>query len=258
MKYQYDLQETNFTVKNIDIQIVSRPKGYKVSFRDGRSKHGFIYTVCGRMRDSFHTGEIKNIYVNAGELIFIPKGSVYTGEYLEDGTTIKIVQFDLESGTLPEYLSTPTKIEIPNAGDLIEAFFTPTSSRFMNHPFYYLSRVYELLWKVDESRSKIPPKYKKLRAALSDLNEYWSKSETVAYYAKLCNMSEVNFRRLFREYTGMSPIDYRNDLRLKSARAMLASGEYNVTEAAEASGFSSPSFFIRLYKKKFGYTPKKE
>jgi len=71
-------------------------------------------------------------------------------------------------------------------------------------------------------------------------------------------MSEVNFRRLFREYTGMSPIDYRNDLRLKNARAMLASGEYNVTEAAEASGFSNLPFFIRLYKKKFGHTPKKE
>ena len=255
MKYQYYLQETNFTVKGIDIQTVSRPKGYRHSFRSGRSKHGFIYTVSGQMRDEFPS---MNITVKADEMIFIPKGSTYTGEYLEDGTTIKIVQFDLESGTLPEYLCSPIKIEIPNAGDLIESFFSPTSSRFMNHPFYYLSRIYELLWKVDESRSKIPQKYKKLRAALSELNEHWSKNETIAYYAALCNMSEVNFRRLFREYTGMSPIDYRNDLRLKSAKTMLASGEYNVTEAAEASGFSSPSFFIKLYKKKFGYTPKKE
>ena len=71
-------------------------------------------------------------------------------------------------------------------------------------------------------------------------------------------MSEVNFRRLFKEYTGMSPIDYRNDLRLKNAKNMLQSGEYNVTEAATASGFSNLSFFIRLYKKKYGHTPKKE
>ena len=71
-------------------------------------------------------------------------------------------------------------------------------------------------------------------------------------------MSEVNFRRIFSEYIGMSPIEYRNEIRLKNARSMLVSGEYNVTEAAYESGFSNLSFFIRLYKKKYGHTPKKE
>lgn len=258
MKYEYHPQETNFTVKNIDIQIVSRPKGYKVFFRDGRSKHGFIYTVSGQMRDSFHTGEKKSVCVGEGELIFIPKGSIYTGEYLGDDTKIKIVQFELADGELPGYLSTSVKISLPNAGELIDSFFKSSNSSTPRHPFYHLSRLYELLWQVDESRLGIPTKFKRLQPALSELNEYYTGNEAVAYYAELCNMSEVNFRRLFREYTGMSPIDYRNDLRLKNARTMLGSGEYNVTEAAEASGFSNLSFFIRLYKKKFGHTPKKE
>ena len=30
----------------------------------------------------------------------------------------------------------------------------------------------------------------------------------------LCDMSEVNFRRLFHKYTGKSPIQHRNDIRL--------------------------------------------
>lgn len=258
MKYQYNLQEPNFTVENIDIQNVSRPKDFKHSFRSGRIKHGFIYTVSGRMCDVFHTGEKESIYVDAGELIFIPKNCIYTGIYLEDNTEIKIVQFDLADGEIPSYLASPVKIELPNAGELMEAFFQPTENHSSGHPFYYLSCLYKLLWQIDESYSKIPTKYKKLQSALSEIAEYWDKNETVGYYASLCDMSEVNFRRLFREYTGMSPIDYRNDLRLKNARAMLGSGEYNVSEAAEASGFSNLSFFIRLYKKKFGYTPKKE
>ena len=99
---------------------------------------------------------------------------------------------------------------------------------------------------------------KKLQAALSEIAEYWYKNESVAYYAELCNMSEVNFRRLFKEYTGLSPIDYRNDVRLSKARSKLQSGEYNVSEVAEICGFSNLSFFIRVYKKKYGYTPKKE
>ena len=71
-------------------------------------------------------------------------------------------------------------------------------------------------------------------------------------------VSEFHMCRMFKEYTGNSPIEYRNDLLLNSARAKLQSGEYNVTEVAELCGFTNLSFFIRLYKKKFGYTPKKE
>lgn len=258
LKYQYILQEPSFTIENIDIQNVSRPKNYSHFFRNGRAKHGFIYTVSGRMCDSFHTDDKKTLYADRGELVFIPKGSVYTGTYLDDHTEIKIVQFDIARGELMPYLSSPTRIELPNAGELIEAFFKPIENRTANHPFYYRSCLYRLLWQIDESYSRLPTKYKKLQAALSEFTEHWDQNESVAYYAELCSMSESNFRRLFREYTGMSPIDYRNDLRLKNARGMLGSGEYNVSDAAAASGFSNLSFFIRLYKKKFGYTPKRE
>ena len=258
MKYQYILQEPNFRVGNIDIQNVSRPKNYRHTFRNGRVKHGFIYVVSGRMWDIFQSSDVSDMYVNTAELLFIPKDTMYTGIYLEENTEIKIVQFDLVSGELPDYLSAPVKIELPRAGELIEAFFKPEENRTAGHPFYYLSCLYELLWQIDENDSKIPAKYKKLQAALSEITEYWNKNETVAYYANLCNMSEVNFRRLFKEYTGFSPIDYRNDLRLSNAKNKLQSGEYNVSEVAELCGFSNLSFFIRLYKKKYGYTPKKE
>ena len=101
-------------------------------------------------------------------------------------------------------------------------------------------------------------KYKKLQPALTEMIECYNENKKVSYYAELCDMSEANFRRLFREYMGISPIDYRNDIRLIHAKNKLQSGEYNVSEAAYESGFSNLSFFIRLYKKKYGYTPKNE
>ena len=258
MKHEYYLQEPNFRVGNIDIQEVVRPQNYKITFRSGRSKHGFIYVVSGRMRDVLLSPEKGEVLVDTGELIFIPKNTVYTGVYLEDNTEIKIIQFDLVSGELPAYLSLPVKLALPTAGELVEAFFKPTENRTPNHPFYYLSCLYGLLWQIDESQAKIPVKYKKLQAALSEITEHWDENVPVSHYAALCNMSEVNFRRLFKEYTGCSPIEYRNDLRLAGARGKLRSGEYNVSEAAELCGFTNLSFFIRLYKKKYGHTPKKE
>ena len=258
MKYQYDLGEPSFKAANIDIQSVSRPKGYKHSYKNGRQKHGFIYTVRGEMRDVFLSGREREIRAASGELVFIPKGSVYTGIYAEEETEIRIVQFDISEGELPEYLSEPVKLEFPKAGEVIGDFFAPTENRRTNHPFYYLSKLYNLLWQIDECNSGLPGKYRRLRPALTELAERFSENKSVSYYASLCNMSEGSFRRLFHEYIGTSPIEYRNQVRLQSARRKLQSGEYNVSEVAELCGFSNLSFFIRLYKKKYGYTPKQE
>jgi hypothetical protein len=121
------------------------------------------------MRYLFSTGE--NACIAAGELIFIPKSTVYTSIYIEKDTEIKIVQFDLVSGELPDYLSNHVKIDLPRAGELMEAFFKPMEHHTPNHPFYYLSCLYRLLWQIDESESRIPAKYKKLQAALSEITE---------------------------------------------------------------------------------------
>lgn len=237
---------------------VSRPKGHRHMIQKGRRNHGFIYVVSGQMCDVFSSGEEDSLCISAGELVFIPKGTVYTGIYQEENTEIKMVQFDLLCGELPSYLSKPVKITISNAAQLIEPFFEPMEKRMANHSFYHLSCLYALLWRIEESESKIPAKYKKLRGALFEMRQHWNQNPPISYYAELCNMSQVHFRRLFKEYTGLSPVDYRNSLRLEGARSKLQSGEYNVSEVAELCGFSSVSFFTRSYKKKYGHSPKYE
>lgn len=258
MKFQYYLQEPKFRMCNIDVQSVSRPQNHRHSFKNGREKHGFIYVTNGTLLETFKNCEIDILCASKGELMFIPKGSVYTGTYLEEDTKIQIVQFDILSGELPEYLSVPTKIELPNAYELIESFFTPIENHISCHPFYYMSCLYRLLWEMDEHCAGLAKKYKKLQPALTEIIEFRNENKKVSYYAELCNISEPYFRKLFYEYTGMSPIDYRNDLRLTDAKNKLQSGEYNVSEAAYESGFTNLSFFIRLYKKKYGHTPKNE
>ena len=258
MKFQYYLKEPLFRVGDIDVQSVSRPKNYKHSFKNGREKHGFICVTCGQIAYSFEPSNSERVILSKGEMIFIPKGKIYTGEYLGDDTKIKIVQFDLIQGDLPTYLSNPVVIRMPNACETVEAFFGTSQNHFVQHPFYCLSCLYELLWRIDEIYSKIPKKYKKLQTALNEISKNWDKNEKISHYAQMCNMSEANFRRLFKEYTKMSPVDYRNEIRLQNARKKIQSGEYNVSEAAYESGFTNLSFFIRLYKKKYGYTPKKE
>ena len=258
MQYRQNLQQPDFTVENIDIVNVVRNNNYCHSYRNGRVKHGFVYMVRGTMSDIFTDASIGRMDLTAGELAFIPKGSKYIGQYTMDNSEIKIVQFDIAQGQLPDYLSKPVKVALPCAKASMDAFFLSQENSTPRHPFYYLSCLYQLLWQIDVLYSNTSYKYSRIQNALHTIAEKYEQNCSVAEYARLCDMSEVNFRRLFKEYTGSTPIEYRNNLRLISARAKLQSGEYNVSEAAESSGFTNLSFFIRLYKKKFGYTPKKE
>lgn len=253
MRYENNLQKPDFTVENIDILTVSRGKDYRHSYRNGRTKHGFIYIVRGKMDYEFLSKPLKTLSLEQGELLFVPKDTSYEGVYRADDTCIRIVQFELKDGSLPGYLQQPTKLELPNGAELIDSFFR----RLNGHVFYHMSCLYDLLWQVCGSLTEPPAKFKRLQPALTRLAESPEENAKIDLYADLCGMSEVNFRRLFGQYTGKSPVEYRNDLRLHNARTLLQSGEYNVSEAAELCGFSNLSFFTRMYKQKYGTTPKK-
>jgi AraC-like DNA-binding protein len=52
----------------------------------------------------------------------------------------------------------------------------------------------------------------------------------------------------------ITPVEYLNRFRMKEAKAMLGAGA-NVTETALAVGFSSVSYFTRLFEKEVGVSP---
>jgi AraC-like DNA-binding protein len=69
------------------------------------------------------------------------------------------------------------------------------------------------------------------------------------------NLGYSKFRKLFKEYTGIAPGQYRIELKLKRAIEGLYDMEKPVKEIAMESGFSSPYYFSRLFKKKLGCSP---
>ena len=79
---------------------------------------------------------------------------------------------------------------------------------------------------------------------------------SVGNLAEMCSTSEGNFRRLFKKYKNMSPITYRNYLRIKKACDLLGSGEYSVAEAAEAVNIPDVCYFYKLFAKFMNTTPK--
>lgn len=68
------------------------------------------------------------------------------------------------------------------------------------------------------------------------------------------HISSATLGRRFRHYIRLSPGEFINAKRLAYAKKLLDNGA-NVTESCMRSGFSSCSYFISVFKKKFGKTP---
>ena len=66
-----------------------------------------------------------------------------------------------------------------------------------------------------------------------------------------------NNRKLFKKQTGKSPNEWIRDLRIMTAAHLLLSTDDNINEIAYKAGFDDVNYFIRVFKKKLGNTPKK-
>lgn len=258
MKICYTPQDTRLEIRNVNYVKVQRPQNYIMSHLDGRKQHSFLYTATGTMKYSFSDNSSEELVSAASELVFIPAGAKHISTYIEEQNVVYILQFDLSADTFPDYLVTPVLIHHKNMEQILSSIANDLDSGTGDNPLYLLYRIYELLWYMSQNAEKHPVKYRKLQIALREMHLYYSDNHKVHYYADLCGMSEPGFRRLFKEYTNMSPIEYRNRIRLQEAKKLLYSGEFSVEEAALTVGYSNLPFFCRSYKQQFGHSPGKD
>lgn len=68
-------------------------------------------------------------------------------------------------------------------------------------------------------------------------------------------LSYETFRKKFKEYTGISPLQFRLQSKFNFAQRMLADG-YSIAWVAEETGYADPFIFSRQFKKYTGKNPK--
>lgn len=89
---------------------------------------------------------------------------------------------------------------------------------------------------------------------LNFLNEYHTNitlSDLVEHFK--CSKSHIS--HLFKKENGMTIRAYCNNLKLEDACKLLETTNLSVTEAGLDAGFNDTSYFIRLFKEKYGITP---
>lgn len=95
----------------------------------------------------------------------------------------------------------------------------------------------------------------RIQPAIEYIENNYSRNTDIGFLSSLCYMSQAHFFRLFKKEKGMSPIEYRNKLRLERAKALLSENECSVSEVAEILGFESVYYFSRFFKKCTGSPP---
>lgn len=95
-----------------------------------------------------------------------------------------------------------------------------------------------------------------IKRVLEFMENHFAEALTLDTLAGVLGLSRKYFCKFFKEMTMHSPVDYLNHYRIERACEHLRFSEKSVAMIAEEVGFRDLSYFIKMFKKYKGTTPK--
>lgn len=117
---------------------------------------------------------------------------------------------------------------------------------------HILGSVYYKRKNISFANSYLADKINEARVMMKDMIENPVSPEEIA---SRLGLGYSWFRRMFKEYTGVSPAQYQMQQKLLRAKEMLASSQMNISEIAYALRFENAGQFSTFFKKREGITP---
>jgi len=134
--------------------------------------------------------------------------------------------------------------------DLIYEFSKPAFS-----PARTKAKAYMIFAALADENSKSTSKFSLIGKAISYLEQDPYQTKGIKELAEMCNLGECMFRRCFKQEMGISPVKYRNRLRIEKAYELLTVEARSVAEAMELTGFYDASYFNKTFKAYMGKSP---
>lgn len=212
-----------------------------------------------------------------GDVIFISDGTLHGGT--PDNCVYDCIVFDLNMLMKDNHACTSTiqnimnhKIKIdplisegseyvePIAHDLCRAL----SEKKTGYEFMTQGYLYQLLGVILEEKiyeesiadTIASERLNSIKEVLAYISDNYSTNITLESLAKIAGMNPKYFCRYFRGMTERTPIDYLNYYRIECACEMLSTRDISIKEVAISCGFNDESYFIKIFHKYKGTTPK--
>lgn len=93
-------------------------------------------------------------------------------------------------------------------------------------------------------------------AAINYVTDNMDKALNQTELARELHMSNSNFSKLFKQYTGMNFVDFITEKRINKAKELLTYTNLKTSEIAQKTGYVESRYFNQLFKKKVGCSPR--
>ena len=227
-----------------------------------RIREGKIKVDFGTFSSTFKAGDVVIIHPNQ-----LHKGTL-VGDYVKYDTLMFDVRSfynntDVCKKYLPsifegqtKFLQSTDNLEIVKCIDCATAY---PADEFQN--FYITSCIYNLFALLYKNcLIKVSNKEnidKTMQDVISFIQNNYNSDLTTSSLSSQFKYSKTYFCRKFKDFTGLSPMNYIKILRIEKAYELFKNGEHDVCEVALKCGFTDANYFTRCFKAHFGYPPSK-
>lgn len=197
------------------------------------------------------------------QLIYTPKGSEYVVEFHDtnlDKEDSYVMHFQLYDHDMEDIIPTDKPIIcIKNVDSVMAEQIERAAEEFGKNVVCIPEMqacIYKLLSTIcqKQKRRTVKKKYALILPAIELLEE--GSPLSIAEIAQSAGVSVCYFRRLFTEYSGESPVQFRQHYRIEKAKQLLFSDEeYSIGEIAQLLGFTDIYHFSKTFKKYMGVSP---
>lgn len=225
-----------------------------------------LFFVRADIRATFRLPSGKEWRVGKGNVVFLPRGIHYDvrleGDFSKEARPHSyVVNFlpmlpdgrEVDLGAEPIVL---IEHEFPVESLEISAL-AKACHEIPCHPLRVKALFFQILESVFSAEEEHrQAEFYPIRKGVELLRREWSENLKISRYAEICGMSESYFHTLFRQWAGMTPVEYRNRQRISYACSYLKNTAYQVGEVARLVGFDDPFYFSRLFKQITGTSPR--
>lgn len=216
-----------------------------------RPYYGISVAIDGEIAYT-HNG--KTYISDRDHAVFLPKDASYELNCYKAGSFTLVNFLCDDNFNCTDFISFP----ISDAEMFIRIHQSMTKLYLFETPGSYaelMSLLYSMIAKLcaGSERGNV---YPVIRTAIKYMEENISDPElSNSKLAEASGVSEVYFRKLFKESLGMSPRQYILQARVNKAKHMLENGNKSIEEIHIACGYSNIYYFFKVFKEKTGYTP---
>lgn len=256
------LYDYNYSVKVINALKQNWKKKRSFSCIGKPKEKNMLLYINGCKAEYTHPDKSK-VYAQSGDIIYTPINYEYSVRFFdfEEGHySIGVNFFLYDEDNEPFILSNKIKIFNPRSSSCSSLFMKidKYSEAAIKRPSKMKAGMYDILSILSErtrSRNMNKEKFGVISEGINYLEHNEEQALSISEVAELCNVSEIYFRRLFKEYSGMSPIKFRIKGKIEKAKLLLEYENMSVQEISDYLGFVSPAYFTQQFKSIEGVTP---